>query len=208
MSVARTEDSIEGRTPESERQQWWRKAIDSRAPARKEESRRFEHLILWDELGAEGLARWIKLRDEFARAVDPAVSSLYLDGVTIGVELTQVAIGLEALGFLLFIRKDGLPESQAKYVSYQQRLDRIVKEVPGLLPFVDAGWSKRMADTYNALKHANRQLPQTVDIANCWREGVLLFRVWIAVELGADPEKLRERIARDPQINSYRTADG
>ncbi|BCW42736.1 hypothetical protein StoSoilB3_42710 (plasmid) [Arthrobacter sp. StoSoilB3] len=207
VSVARTEDSIEGDTPGSERQQYWRKAIDSRSPAPKEETRRLGHLILWEDLGAEGVARWIKLRDDFARAVDPAVSSLYLEGVTVDVHLTQISISLEALGYLLFMRKDRLSESQAKRINFKLRLDRIIEDVPGLLPFVDAGWSQRMADTYNALKHANRELPQTVEIANCCREGALLLRTWVAAELGINHEELRERIGRDPQIHPYLAAD-
>lgn len=207
VSVARTEDSIEGDTPESERQQWWREAVDSSAPEPKEDTRRLEHLILWEDLGPEGLARWIKLRDDFARAVDPAVSSIYLEGVTLDVQLTQISISLEALGYLLFMGKDGKSESEARGIYFKLRLDRIIRAVPGLLPFVDATWSQRMADTYNSVKHANRDLPQMVDVANCWREGALLFRTWIASELGVDREKLRERIARDPQIHPYLVAD-
>ncbi|WP_139186688.1 HEPN domain-containing protein [Arthrobacter crystallopoietes] len=203
VSVARTEDSIKGDTPESERQQWWRDVADSSAPEPKEETRRLEHLILWEDLGPEGLANWIKLRDDFARAVDPAVSSIYLEGVTVEVQLTQIAISLEALGYLLFMRKDGASETKAGGISFQRRLNRIVQEVPGLLPFVDATWSQRMADTYNSVKHANRDLPQTVDVANSWREGALLFRTWIANELGVERDKLRERIARDSQIHSF-----
>jgi hypothetical protein len=207
VSVARTEDSIEGDTPESERQQWWREVVDSSAPEPKEETRRLEHLILWEDLGPEGLARWIKLRDDFARTVDPAVSSIYLEGVTVEVQLTQIAISLEALGYLLFMRKDGASETNAGGISFQRRLNRILQEVPGLLPFVDATWSQRMADTYNSVKHANRDLPQMVDVANSWREGALLFRTWIANELGVERDKLRERIARDPQIHPYLVAD-
>lgn len=207
VSVARTEDSLDGNTPEEDRRQWWRAVVDSRAPEPKEDSQRLEHLISWEDIGPDGLARWIKLRDDFARAIDPAVSSVYLDDVTIEVHLTQIAISLEALGYLLAMRKDGVSENKAGGLSFQQRLDRIVQDVEGLLPFVDETWSKRMADTYNSVKHANRALPEAVDVANSWREGALLFRTWIANELGVDYEELRTRIARTPQIHSYVAAD-
>lgn len=207
VSVARPEDSIEGGAPETERQQWWREVVDSRAPEPKEETRRHEHLIRWEDLGPKGLARWIKLRDDFARAVDPAVSSIYLEGVTVEVQLTQIAISLEALGYLLFMRKDGAAESKAGGISFKGRLNRILQDVPELLPFVDATWSQRMADAYNSVKHANRDFPQTVDVANRWREGALLIRAWIANELGVEYKKLQERITRDPQIHPYFVTD-
>lgn len=203
LSVARTEDSLDGKTPESERQQWWRDVVDSSSPEPTKDSVRLEHLILWEDLRPEGLARWIKLRDDFSRAVDPAVSSIYLDGVTVEVQLTQVAISLEALGYLLAMRKDGASEKKAGDMIFRQRLDRIVQDVEGLLPFVDKTWSQRMANTYNSVKHANRELPQAVDVANSWREGVLLFRTWVANELGVDHDELRTRIAKDPQIHPY-----
>jgi hypothetical protein len=203
LSVARTEDSLDGENPELERQQWWRDVVDSSAPEPTEDSLRLEHLILWEDLRPEGLARWIQLRDEFSRAVDPAVSSIYLDGVTVEVQLTQVAISLEALGYLLAMRKDGASEKKAGDMIFRQRLDRIIQDVEGLLPFVDQTWSRRMANTYNSVKHANRDLPQAVDVANSWREGALLFRTWVASELGVDHDELRTRITRDPLIHPY-----
>jgi hypothetical protein len=86
---------------------------------------------------------------------------------------------------------------------FRQRLDRIIQDVEGLLPFVDETWSRRMANTYNSVKHANRDLPQAVDVANSWREGALLFRTWVASELGVDHNELRTRITRDPLIHPY-----
>ena len=80
ISVARTEDSLEGQNPESDRRQWWRDVVDSNAPKPKEETQRIEHFISWDDLGADGIGRWIKLREDFSRAIDPAVSSLYQIG--------------------------------------------------------------------------------------------------------------------------------
>lgn len=203
ISVARLEDSIPGATVEAERRQWWRDVIDSSAPEPKEENRKLEHLISWEDIGPEGLARWIKLRDNFSRAIDPAVSSIYLNDVTVEVRLMQVAIGLEALGYLLAMRRDGASESKASKMWFNRRLDRIVRDVEGLLPFIDDGWSQRMADTYNAVKHANRALPEVVDVANSWRECALLFRAWVANELGVNQQELKTRIARSPQMRSW-----
>lgn len=202
VSVSRTEDSLEGHDSESARRQWWREVIDSSAPEPKGETQKLEHFITWDDVGPAGVKRWINLREDFSRAIDPAVSSLYLNKATIEVLLMQVAISLEALGFLL-AKRQGKSDSQANRLNYKERLDLIIRDVDGLLPFVNGGWSQGMADAYNALKHANRDLPLIVNVANSWRESVLLFRTWVASELGVDDANLRARILRSPQINPF-----
>ena len=153
----------------------WRKVIyaDTRSPM--EESTRIEHLIWWNELGPDGLVKWIKLRENFARAVDPAVSSIYLKNSIIEVQLTQIAIGLEALGFLIAMRDDGSTETQANALSFKQRLIRIAQDVPGVLPFASDTWAQTMSTAYNSLKHVNRPTQQLPIVANSWREGTLLF---------------------------------
>ena len=104
---------------------WWRKAIYSDAPLPMEETTRIEHLIWWNELKPEGMVKWIKLREDFARAIDPAVSSIFLKNSIIEVQLTQVFIGLEALGYLIAMRDDGSTEAQANSLNFKQRLTRI-----------------------------------------------------------------------------------
>ncbi|GHG46331.1 hypothetical protein GCM10011331_06290 [Flavimobilis marinus] len=72
-----------------------------------------------------------------------------------------------------------------------------------MLPFNGAAWAAATADAYNAVKHANRTLPDPVDLANRWRESVLVFRIWLALELGVEPDALKARVERDRQIHPY-----
>lgn len=175
----------------------WRQVVYADARLPMEESTRIEHLIWWNELGPEGLAQWIKLREDFGRAVDPAVSSIYLKNSIIEVQLTQIAIGLEALGFLIAMRDDGFTEAQANDLSFKQRLIRIAQDVPGVLPFANDAWAQTMASAYNSLKHVNRPTQRLPIVASSWRQGTLLFRAWIAAELGLDHGLITSRLARD-----------
>jgi len=195
--VCRPDDLLHDRHGEPTDRPRWHKAIYSGAPAPMEETTKIEHLIGWDELGQEGMVKWIKLREEFSRAIDPAVSSIYLKQSIVEVQLTQIAIGLEALGYLIAMRDDGKTESQANSLNFRDRLLRIAKDVPDVLPFVNEVWAQKMATAYNSLKHVNRPTQGIPMVANCWREGTLLFRAWIAAELGLDHEKIKSRLARD-----------
>jgi hypothetical protein len=202
--VMRSDDALETLNGKAVREQW-RDVLDDTSNLVMDEKVTPAHLIQYQELGPEGISRWIKLREEFSRALDPAISSIYVENLITEVRLTQVAIGLEALGYLLFLRDDGLSEGAANRKNIKQRLDRIAQDLDGILPFVSSNpdWSQNIADAYNALKHVNRATPQAVDVANAWREGMLLFRAWFASELGVDHDALTQRILQDPYIHPF-----
>lgn len=196
--VCRPDDEVPDTTEQSTGRPWWRKAIYSDIPMPMVENMKLEHLIRWNELKPEGMVKWIGLREDFARAIDPVVSSIYLKDSIIEAQLTQVAIGLEALGYLIAMRDDGSSEAQANSLNFKQRLLRIARDIPGVLPFFpNETWAQTMATAYNSLKHVNRPTQQLPIIANSWREGTLLFRAWIAAELGLDNDVIRSRLARD-----------
>jgi hypothetical protein len=195
--VSRPDDLLPDGEDQAIGRPWWRKAVYSGLPSPMEETTKVEHLIWWNELKPEGMAKWIKLRRDFTRAVEPVVSSIYNKDSMIESQLTQVAIGLEALGYLIAMRDDGSTEKEANDLSFKQRLIRISQDVPGILPFVNDAWAQSMATTYNSVKHVNRPPQQLPIVANSWREGTLLFRAWIVAELGLDHEVIKSRIARD-----------
>jgi hypothetical protein len=202
--VMRSDDPLRVLSGNSVGEQW-RAVIDDTSNHVMDEKVTPAHFIQYQELRPEGISRWIKLREDFSRAFDPAVSSIYVENLTTEVRLTQMAIGLEALGFLIFVRDDGLSESAANRQNIKTRLDRVAQDLDGVLPFVSSNpdWSQSIADAYNALKHVNRGSPQAVDVANAWRECVLLFRAWIASELGVDHAALTQRVLQDPYIHPF-----
>lgn len=160
------------------------------------------HLFEYSELGSAGLLRWITLRDEFARALDPVISSIGLRGTTANTLLAHTGPGLEALGYLLMLR-DGISKSQAKDAPLKTRFERILADLDDCLPFDSQAWVTSTCATYNGLKHANRKEPDPVDVMNSWRECVLVARAWVAVELGVPHEKVKERLSSDPQRHAY-----
>lgn len=162
-----------------------------------------QHLLKFQEIGLHGITTWLALRDEFARALDPIVSDRFLERVGPDTHMAQVGPGLEALGYLLLHWRDGKTEKEANRASLRQRLDRIVSDVKNALPFDGASWAERTVETYNGIKHANRQLPSDVDLLNSWRQSVLVVRAWVALELGIAAEVVRMRLAGDLQNRSY-----
>lgn len=175
----------------------WREIVIAHRESRTVPTDRVSHLIEYAEIGASGLLRWLKLRDEFKRALDPVITSKRLGRTTANTLLAHTGPGLEALGYLLLLR-DGCSKKQAKEASLKARFERILTDLGDSLPFDGSSWIESTTTNYNGLKHANRKEPDSTDVLNSWRECAIVTRAWVAVELGVSLAKVKERLSRDP----------
>lgn len=180
----------------------WRDVVVPQAHAREAPKGDRPHLFEYTELGDAGLLRWIELRDEYARALDPIISCQTLRNATENTLLAHCGPGVEALGYLLMLR-DGASKNTAGSASLKTRLERILSDLGDCLPFDSERWVSSTCATYNGLKHANRTEPDPVDVLNAWRQCVLVTRAWVATELGIERQEIQRRLARDPQRYEY-----
>lgn len=162
------------------------------------------YLITYNDLGPEGISRWLNLRASFRRAIGPLVAGLDQRRATGEVHMSQIGIALEALGYLLVQRDDGKTEAQANAMRVHPRLERIARDIKEALPFDTDEWAREATNVYNAIKHANRAVPDLIDVLNRWRESTLAFRVWIAFDLGVPLDVLKQRVQVDPMNQPYR----
>jgi hypothetical protein len=180
----------------------WRQVVVKAVVPEPSETRHRQHLIRFDDLGADGVRRWIRLRDEYRRALDPVISGIELKDATAHTMLAHTAPGLEALGYLLMLR-DGVKPARAAGSTLGGRFERILADVGDCLPFDGPEWGRTTSTVYNALKHANRAAPEPVDVANAWRKCVMVVRAWVALELGVPRGTVKDRLAGDPQASKF-----
>ena len=154
------------------------------------------------DLQTDAVAAWIALRDQYSRAVDPIVSALGMRGATIEVSLALVGIGLEALGYQIAM-KGGRSKSAANALSLAERLRVIAADLPFTPPFDIEDWVSGTAEAYNGIKHANKTMPPPVEQLNRVRQSQLVFRIWVAAQLGMDSAELETTVAHDPMIHAY-----
>lgn len=200
VAVLRHDDSVT--MPDGVVHDNWRDVVPSQIREEPELDGLRRFLIPFNEIGVEGLKKWLQLRDDFARALDPIISARYLDRVSPTTLLAQTGPGAEALGYLLLLR-DGSSAKVAANASLHTRLSRIFEDIKGVVPFDGRVWATETASVYNALKHANRATPAEIDVLNRWQETVLAVRAWVAIELGSDPENLKARLLTDPQSSPF-----
>jgi hypothetical protein len=136
----------------------------------------------YGDIRSTGFRRWLKLRDKYKRATTPMLSLVASSrSELIESRLNQSSISLEALGYQLALDA-GKSESAARKLTYEARLEIIANAIP--VSPVMPDWSRRAADAYNGVKHANRAMPATRDMLRVLLENTLTFRVWAAHRLG------------------------
>lgn len=205
VSALREDDPMTTLDGESHGEQWRKVVVsnDERKPAPKGYH---PHLLQYQDLGLEGIGRWVALRNEFARALDPVITSIDLRNTTPQTRLAHTGPGVEALGYLLMIR-DGVEVKKAARATLQKRFERILADLGDCLPFDGPTWANQTVATYNALKHANRTLPDEVDVMNSWAESVMVVRAWVALELGIATDVVKSRLANDKQPRHFVKVD-
>ena len=105
--------------------------------------KRINYFIQYADLNGEGFTAWFELWENYSRAIDPFVSSLDLQRVTIEVQVAQCGIGLEALGYLLYL-EDGEDVQKANRHCFKDRLLRIAKDLGSDFPIDTDAWAQKM----------------------------------------------------------------
>jgi len=153
------------------------------------------------DLHVSSVAAWIALRDQYSRAVDPIVSTLSMRGATIEVPLALVGIGMEALGYQIAMKNRS--KSAANGLSLAERLKVLAADLPIAPPFDIEDWVTGTAEAYNGIKHANRTMPSPIEQLNRVRQSQLVFRMWVAAQLGMGAAELEAAVALDPMTHAY-----
>lgn len=177
--------------------QWYpvetlRTGVDPRPP----DVGRAPFLFYFDDVLSAGLGRWIRLRDDMARAFDPLLGLLGLRRANLETHCAQLGIGLEALGYLLAQEK-GIGGSRAGEQTFEERLIRLAEDCTLPLPFDAAEWIDDTRSMYRAVKHADNVLPDPAALRSAYYRGVQVFRIWVAGRLGVRAAVLARTLPLD-----------
>ncbi len=158
-------------------------------------------LFYFDDIGADGVATWMREYDALGQAMWVLSSSLFRGGGTVEVQLLQVGTALEALGREVALRSGRLEEGKFdKTFQFETALIEVGEDTDCSLDKVLAGltdieaWAKAFNTTYKGVKHADNALPNPNEAYLRGEQGALLARLWLARHLGADRSQLESRL--------------
>lgn len=144
--------------------------------------------FLFSEIGADGYKKWVEIREKMGRAIAPMMSLVENENRLLESCFIQSCIALEGIG----VQLDRDAGDLKKKKSLECRLNTVQDSVG--IHFSD-GWAKRTANTYNNIKHYDRDFVDPAeDIYSSLQENVLTFRAWAAMSLGFDKEVVKERL--------------
>jgi hypothetical protein len=150
-------------------------------------------LFVFADIRSAGIRKWLAFADENRRGLRPFLRLLDIREGTIDEHMAQLGIALEAFGYQAFLDA-GTSEARADNKKMEQRIRKIAGEVSGCIPNIPTTFAKDLADGYNAVKHANRPVPDSADLLTNYRIGVKIIRAWIALRLGVSEKVVAERM--------------
>ena len=215
LGVCRGDDL--GRTSRGMTERWSQVATH-RLPQYSDDDKRSLSFLFWyDNIGARGVNRWLRLRKTYAAALDPLLSILRSDEPWSNANVVQIGIALEKLGYLIDIKKnEGAHLNGQDQLSFMKALQVILDDMP-VTPFVgddepenevhenelsvddtSDAWKANIRAAYMGLKHADCELPDSLDLINALRKSILVVRFWVAHQLGVHENVLNEGRKYDP----------
>jgi len=157
-------------------------------------------LFDYPDIRAAGVNRWIAESGEWARVVGPLVLWHFDVGSSVEVELLQIGVALEALGYKIALRAGRGKQSFPQYLkrigeTLQCDVGPVIKgspenDVPAHADY--EAWCEDFNNLYKQAKHADHPLPKPHHAVIAARSGARLLRMWLAVEFGVDPQTVND----------------
>ncbi|EGF58219.1 hypothetical protein HMPREF9056_00083 [Actinomyces sp. oral taxon 170 str. F0386] len=133
-----------------------------------------------------------------------------------------MGIVLEKLGYLIDCEKNGGANCNGRnQLSFNDALQVILDDMP-VTPFIgddesenevhenelsvddtSDAWKRNIRAAYMGLKHADRTMPDSLDLINALRKSILVVRFWIAHQLGVHENVLKEGRKYDPLSKKF-----
>lgn len=209
MKVYKAEPSIKP-SGEINRNDWHDVLSYNPAIEREAIDRETEFLFTYSDLFPEGVAKWDELRSECSQGM---TILLYLirdfDNLAIETQAVLVGIMLEYIGryidaskkFKQYVDMDaaGAEESNNEPETGFRRLMTLLlgcfeNNVPLTKP---DEWKDRMRRAYMGSKHPDAKKATLDEMYLAVMESMVLVRMWVGMQAGADPKKMKSRLSCD-----------
>lgn len=160
---------------------------------------RSRYLFDFEDTGAVGVRRWLRLRRGYRRGIAGMIHSVGTPDVALETALSEAGAALEYLGYGIAVERG---ETPGRHLASHFR--RVADQATCDFDVDFDTWPKRFADAYNTAKHPDRPDQLTsLDMANVLREAQLVFRAWVGRRMGVAPDRLERNSRAIPMSRPY-----
>lgn len=188
----------------------WLTVISHRPPGEDLSDCQGHFLFSCGDMGRSGIDTWLRLRDEYGRALDYLLRILRSGRTWSPQSAILSGVALEQLGYLIEMRCYGGSRLNSRGgLSFKNALGAVLDDMD-VYPFPqdDAeDWKERCRRVYMGAKHGDREEVDYLTALNTLRENLLVLRYWIAQRLGVSGEVLQRNLIWDPLRNGFRLED-
>lgn len=162
----------------------------------------YKYDFSYSDITDGGIRKWIELREKHPRILNPFLSNYEVEGVYAESKLSSMGIAIEALGFHL-LSKDGADPETKENRSIYNRSKRIIQELGEPYKSLDDWFPREMNETYNGLKHANKEMPTAVELATMADAAGALIRAWFLNQLGLDVKAVHDAVKHKLSLDRF-----
>lgn len=169
----------------------------------KAQSLRYSYIIPYHEFDQVMMDKWRLTRGYYSHPIQLFIQTIDNYQMAPEVKALQLGAGIESLGFKVQEKKTSIKSADKK--SAVQLFRRVEEPASKFFPDVFENWSTDANNVYQAMKHLNRELPDTGEIAKINYLSILVIQIWLAYELGASESSIKrhveERLAQAPEYS-------
>lgn len=161
-------------------------------------------LFSYQDISNDGINRWMKLQDNCKKGMT-LLSYLARDHEHLALETLSMLVGttLECVGWYIVSSENQKERMNPRFSkpqpgTYSQMLDAIIEKFDESIPIVDAEeWKRTMRNVYVGNKHADAPVSDYQTMYQATMQGLIILRMWVGAQLGANVKKMRERLPQD-----------
>ncbi|OFM30298.1 hypothetical protein [Corynebacterium sp. HMSC072A02] len=164
---------------------------------------RYSFIIPFHEFDQEMLDKWRHTREYYSHPIQLFIQTIDNYQMAPEVKALQLGAGIESLGFKVQEKKTSIKSADGKKAI--QLFRRVEEPARKIFPHLFESWSTDANEVYQAMKHLNRELSDTGEIAKTNYQSILVIQIWLAHELGASESSIKrhveERMAQVPKYS-------
>lgn len=199
ISVMREDDQDQIR---SDGRKLWREAYEPAfgrsGDLEAQLSEKSEPLFYLADTDEAQVSQWLSDYSYWSRPTWIAISAIYHSNIPVESLLLQVAVALEALGYAIAKKAEPWREPKSNFIGHLKTIFDFLGYEPSAVVGEDGDrdvWSRAFNAAYKGVKHADKDLTESREAWTRMREGLILFRCWLASALGVPDEVIASQLS-------------